>query len=80
MSSRDGKMENCSASFVFIATSRMVSAMEILITSSKSSSHVGIGRIIISTMPIIPRRTVKSFAFNASYLPLDLGLPFSLYT
>ncbi|MNP80689.1 hypothetical protein D3C76_1788580 [compost metagenome] len=64
MSSNEGKIENCKASFVFIETSRIIKAIEILMTSRISSSHDGIGRIIIRTIPMTPARTVISFIFT----------------
>ncbi|MNN98422.1 hypothetical protein D3C81_2178130 [compost metagenome] len=77
-----GKMENCKASLVFMATRSIIIASEMLMTKRMSSSQVGIGRIIISTIPIIPSSTDISFIFMRSLPPIPdyLTFPLSLYT
>ncbi|MNC72573.1 hypothetical protein D3C75_1236410 [compost metagenome] len=56
----------------------MVRAIEILTISNKSRSQAGMGRIIISTMPITPSNTTKSLAFNVLNLPGLSPLAFNL--
>lgn len=68
ISSSAGKIEKSSASFVFIAIKRMMSATDMLITSRTSIRKVGTGMTIIMTMPITPTKTARSLSFmtNAS--------------
>ena len=67
--SRDGKIENCSGSFVFIATRMIVRASEMLIKMRKSSNHGGSGMIIIMTIKMMPTSTDKSVHFIRSLPP-----------
>src|SRR5699024_5308780 len=72
---RDGNIENCNASCVFIETRMTISAKEILQSIRKLSNHPGNGMTSIMMIKITPKRTDKSRAFIA--LPLYVQIFFS---
>ncbi|MNI69993.1 hypothetical protein D3C73_1257740 [compost metagenome] len=63
INSKAGKMENSKALCVFIPTTKINNAIDILIIRRKSMSQIGIGTTIIKTIPITPTSTTTSLNF-----------------
>lgn|SRR5690625_3123230 len=72
---KEGKIENCKASFVFIETKITTKAKDILIKINMLNNHPGKGITNIMMIRITPNRTDKSLAFMF-YSPHDLNFIF----
>ncbi|TWL69953.1 hypothetical protein CHCC14568_1346 [Bacillus licheniformis] len=61
-SSKEGKIENCSGSCMFIVVRSTINAREILTIIKMLNIHVGKGMISIATMRTTPDKIDKSLA------------------